>query len=81
MKGEKPRREDDLMADVNAHVHELADRLDASRADNDLWRFRCECGAPDCQEQVWLTLANYEKIRRRRERVLAAGHSLQGDTA
>jgi hypothetical protein len=75
MEGEKRRREDDLMADVNAHVHELAERLDPSGADNELWRFRCECADPDCHEQVWLTLTQYEESRRRRKPVLAPGHA------
>jgi hypothetical protein len=75
VKGEQRRRDDDLMADVNAHVHELAERLESSSADTEGWRFMCECGDPDCHEPVWLTLTAYEKVRRRGKPILAEGHT------
>ena len=65
-----------LMAEVNAHVWELADRLDGTGATGDLWGFRCECGDAGCHEPVPLPLARYEWLRRRGEPVLAPGHSL-----
>ena len=65
-----------LMAEVNAHVRELADRLDATGASEDLWGFRCECGDAACHEPVPLPLARYELLKHRSEPVLAPGHSV-----
>jgi hypothetical protein len=65
-----------LMAEVNAHVRELADRLDRTGASEDLWGFRCECGDAACREPVPLPLARYEWLKRRGEPVLAPGHSV-----
>jgi hypothetical protein len=59
---------------VNAHVHELAQRLESSSADSEPWKFMCECGDPHCHEQVWLTLNDYKMVRRRSEPILADGH-------
>jgi hypothetical protein len=65
----------DLVAEVNIHVRELADRLDFTSGDED-WGFICECSDPDCQQRVELTLAEYDALRRRGEPLLAAGHAL-----
>jgi hypothetical protein len=66
-----------LMAEVNAHVRELADRLDRTGTTEDLWGFRCECGDAACHEPVPLPLARYESLKRRGEPVLAEGHSVR----
>jgi hypothetical protein len=66
-----------LMAEVNANVRELADRLDGSGASEDLWGFRCECGDAACREPVPLPLALYEGLRRGGRPVLAPGHSVR----
>jgi len=39
------------------------------------WEFVCECDREDCNEHVVLSLAEYERLRERRDLVLAAGHS------
>jgi hypothetical protein len=65
-------RGDDLLADVNAHAFDLAQRLGWD--EDDLWGFRCECGARGCEEKVLLPLPRYAEIRRRHEPVLAPGH-------
>jgi hypothetical protein len=37
--------------------------------------FRCECSDPDCQERIFLTLNEYEKLHNSKARfVLAKGH-------
>jgi hypothetical protein len=64
-----------LMAEVNAHVRELADRLDGTAAREALWGFRCECGDGACREPVPLPLGRYEWLKRRGEPLLAPGHS------
>jgi hypothetical protein len=69
-----PVKHDDLMADVNAHVHELAERLDPADDDAAIWGFRCECGAPGCRARAELSLSAYEALRRRGDPVLAPGH-------
>jgi hypothetical protein len=66
-----------LMAEVNAHVRELADRLDGTGAREDLWGFRCECGDAACHEPAPLPLAQYEWLKRHGEPVLAPGHSVR----
>jgi hypothetical protein len=66
-----------LMAEVNTHVRELADRLDGTGASEDLWGFRCECGDAACHEPVPLPLARYEALKRRGYPVLAPGHSVR----
>jgi hypothetical protein len=71
------REEADLMADVNAHVHQLAERFAAtSGEDVQLDSYMCECGSPECRERVPLSAADYEVCRRRDEPILAHGHSL-----
>ena len=64
----------DLMADVNAHVHALAERLDPADDDAAVWGFRCECGS-DCNTRVELSVREYETLRRRDEPILAPGHT------
>jgi hypothetical protein len=66
---------DDLLADVNAHAFELAQRLDPMADDDELWGFRCECGSPDCGSRVLLSLAEYARLRRRGEPILEHDHA------
>jgi hypothetical protein len=70
---EKPA-EEDLLSEVNAHVHEAARRFEGVEPGPDRWDFTCECGAPDCRETVSLTLAEYEAKRAEGQPVLAPGH-------
>lgn len=64
----------DLLLDVNAHVHEAARRFEGVGAGHEPWEFRCECGAPDCRLAVQLTLAEYEALRAAARPVIAPGH-------
>jgi hypothetical protein len=73
--GEVRREEADLMADVNAHVHRLAERFAAtSGEDLELGSYMCECGSPRCRGRVSLSAADYEIRRRQGEPILAVGH-------
>jgi hypothetical protein len=77
-RGEKQEpSEQDVLLEVNAHVHEAARRFEGSGPGEDRWDFTCECGAPDCRVQVSLTLADYEALRATGRPVLAAGHVQQ----
>ena len=66
--------EQDVLLEVNAHVHEAARRFEGVEAGNDRWEFTCECGAPECRVTVSLTTAEYEALRTADARVLAPGH-------
>ena len=66
--------EQDVLHEVNAHVHEVARRLEGTEPQQDRWDFTCECGAPDCRVKVTLTLAEYEGLRAAGRPVLAPGH-------
>lgn len=46
---------------ANERVRELAEGF---RDVSDTARFVCECGRADCVEQIELTLAEYERVRR-----------------
>jgi hypothetical protein len=65
---------EDLLSEVNAHVHEAARRFEGVEPGPDRWDFTCECGAPACRETVSLTLAEYEAQRAEGQPVLAPGH-------
>jgi hypothetical protein len=75
--GEKKRGstdEQDVLLEVNAHVHEAARRFEGVEPGEDRWDFTCECGAADCRATASLTLAEYETLRTSGGRVLAPGH-------
>jgi len=44
--------EQDVLLEVNAHVHEAARRFEGLGTGEDRWNFTCECGAPDCRVTV-----------------------------
>lgn len=67
--------EQDVLLEVNAHVHEAARRFEGVEPGADRWDFTCECGARDCRATVSLTLAEYEELRTAEQRVLAPGHT------
>lgn len=67
--------EQDVLFEVNAHVHEAARRFEGVEPGADRWDFTCECGAPGCRVSVSLTLAEYEALRKEHRRVLAPGHT------
>jgi hypothetical protein len=66
--------EQDVLLEVNAHVHEAAKRFEDLSSPEDRWDFTCECGAPGCRVSVSLTLAEYEGARAAGRPVLAPGH-------
>jgi hypothetical protein len=66
--------EQDILHEVNAHVHEAARRFEGTGPEKDHWEFTCECGAPDCRMPVSLTLAQYEALRAAGRPVLAPEH-------
>ena len=66
--------EQDLLFEVNAHVHEAARRFEGVDGGPEPWEFTCECGAPGCRVAVFLTLAEYERLRAAGTPVLAPGH-------
>jgi hypothetical protein len=72
---ERESDEQDVLHEVNAHVHEAARRfegLEPGQADR--WDFTCECGAPGCRVAVSLTLGEYEALRTAGRPVLAPTH-------
>jgi hypothetical protein len=74
-RGEKHEAdEQDVLLEVNAHVHEAAKRFEDLASAEDRWDFTCECGAPGCRVSVSLTLAEYEARRAAGRPVLAPGH-------
>lgn len=70
--------EQDILHEVNAHVHEAALRFEGAAPGQEHWEFACECGASDCRVQVSLTLAEYEALRAAGRSVLAPGHERAG---
>ena len=77
MSGDREKRdaaEQDILHEVNAHVHEAARRFEGTGPEHDHWEFTCECGAPDCRVAVALTLAEYEALGAAGRPVLAPGH-------
>ena len=64
----------DILHEVNAHVHEAARRFEGTGAEHDHWEFTCECGAPGCRVAVTMTLAEYEALGAAGRPVLAPGH-------
>jgi len=74
-RGETDRAEEqDVLLEVNAHVHEVARRFEGLAPEEDSWDFTCECGGAGCRVRVSLTLAEYEALRASGRPVLAPGH-------
>jgi hypothetical protein len=67
----------DVLHEVNAHVHEAAKRFEGVEPGQDRWDFTCECGAPDCRATVSVTLADYEALRAAGRPVIVSGHGNQ----
>jgi predicted SprT family Zn-dependent metalloprotease len=64
----------DVLSEVNAHVHEAAKRFEGVEPSLDRWDFTCECGAAECRATASLTLAEYEELRAEGRPLLAPGH-------
>jgi hypothetical protein len=65
-----------LYREVNERVAEVAEShlLDSGEQ---LYRYFCECSNADCTLQIWLTLGEYEDVRRDPRRFfVAVGHEL-----
>lgn len=62
------------MLDLNEEIRAGAAKLSAAEPGLS-WEFRCECGAPDCEVMVAVTLAEFDALKARGEPVLAAGHT------
>jgi hypothetical protein len=71
---DEKQTEQDVLHEVNAHVHEAAKRFEGMGPSQENWEFTCECGARDCRVPVSLTLAEYETLRAAGSPVLASGH-------
>ena len=79
---ERQARNEALVREVNERINAL-DRDAAGSGAVDGVRtfgFRCECGrAGSCGETVWMTLAEYEVVRRQDDRfALVPGHETAG---
>ena len=70
--GDRLARNEALFREINERIHEAAL---AHGMDGHVYEFLCECSDSDCLEQVGLTLAEYERVRRHSRRfVVAPGH-------
>jgi hypothetical protein len=65
-----------LMREVNERVATLDRHAGSYWADDDqLFEFVCECGTSSCEEQVRMTLAEYEQVRTQDDRfAVVPGH-------
>lgn len=69
--GKRDATKGQLLAQVNVSIRDLAVGSESAPAE---WEFFCECGDPDCHEQVLLTLESFGAIHDQGFAVLAAGH-------
>jgi hypothetical protein len=65
-----------LVRDVNERIAGLDRNAAANWAEEDqLFEFRCECSTPACEEQVRMTLEEYDEVRHQDDRfVVVPGH-------
>jgi hypothetical protein len=61
------------LTDVNRHILDVARESISAEQE---WEFFCECGRPDCEERIALTLAAYVALYDSGRPVLAHGHRL-----
>jgi hypothetical protein len=75
---ERQARNEALVREVNERINTLDRGAAGSGAVHgaDTFGFHCECGRDGgCQEMVWMTLGEYEVVRRQDDRfALAPGH-------
>lgn len=67
------------LVEVNSHILEAA-RDSLGDIPVEEWEFFCECGQPDCQVHVKLTLAAYTALHDAGLAALAPGHQLDPRT-
>jgi hypothetical protein len=74
MGGERDREfKTSALTDVNRHILDVARDSVSTKQE---WEFFCECGRPDCDEHIMLTLAAYVALSDSGRPVLADGHRL-----
>jgi hypothetical protein len=61
------------LTEVNTHILEVASESPSGAPE---WEFFCECGRPECHEQVTLTIEAFDALRGEDLPVLAPGHRL-----
>jgi hypothetical protein len=73
---ERQARNEALMRTVNDRIAALDERAAGWSAPGHLFDFQCECGkATGCEGPVLMTLAEYERVRRQRDRfAVLPGH-------
>jgi hypothetical protein len=63
-----------LLREVNDRIEEVGEHLSVMPADDKL-DFRCECGRPDCDAFVSLTVSEYRHVRSNNDRfAVVPGH-------
>ena len=72
---ERQARNEALAREVNERINAI-DRAAAGSEHHDTFGVHCECGRNDgCHERVWMTLAEYERVREQDDRfALLPGH-------
>jgi len=71
---ERAARNEALLREVNERIEEVGKRLQVLPDDHSL-DFRCECGRPDCEALVSMTVAEYEHVREDNDRfAVVPGH-------
>jgi hypothetical protein len=77
---ERQARNEALMRTVNDRIAALDERATEWAAPEQQFEFQCECGKTGgCDAQVLMTLAEYDRVRRQRDRfAVAPGHETEG---
>ena len=71
---ERIARNEALLREVNDRIHDVGGRFQVLAGNGELG-FRCECGRPECDAFVQLTVSDYERVRSDNDRfVVVPGH-------
>ena len=71
---ERSAKNEALLREVNDRIQEVGEHLSVVPDDGQL-DFRCECGRPDCDALVSLTVSEYEHVRSDNDRfAVTPGH-------
>ena len=71
---ERSAKNEALLREVNDRIQDVGERLSVVPDDGQL-DFRCECGRPDCDAFVSLTVSEYEHVRSDNDRfAVVPGH-------
>lgn len=65
-----------VMTEVNRRILDTTAGSLGSNQDGEGWEFFCECGCPECEERVTLTVSAYSALHDGGNAVLAPGHRL-----